>query len=141
MPAEITHPTDELVRAVCTECFWCGPAIPAALCDHADQAVEIHNGVMHPVETGVELAIGPADETRLRVIFTAANRWRPPTDARESMNIHADVRTRLRAFCNETMAGTGVGYSEFIMAALDAHERGDWSIADAKPAKPAKPAA
>lgn len=136
MPAEITHPTDDLVRPVCTDCFWSGPALPVGLLEHALGACEVHNGVMHPVETGIEppAELRPKDDLRLRVIFTAANRWRPPTDARQQMNIHADVHTRLRAFCNGTMKGTGVGYSEFIMAALDAHERGAWSLADT-PAK------
>lgn len=128
MPAEITQPAEGVHRPVCTDCFWCGPGLPVE--GLAEQAVHVHNAVMHPVETGEQLDVSPADELRLRVIFTAANRWRPD-DVRERMNIHPDVRTRLRAFCNETMAGTGVGYSEFIMAALDAHERGSWSMADA----------
>lgn len=132
MPAEITHPTEDIIRPVCADCFWSGAAIPAALEEVALSAVEIHNGVMHPVETGVEVEMRDKDAMRLRVIFTAANRWRPPTSERQPMNIHADVRVRLRRFCNETMKGTGVGYSEFIMAALEAHENGDWSISDAK---------
>lgn len=130
MPAEITHPTPDLARAVCTDCVWCSPAVAVESESALEQAIVIHNGVMHPVETGVEVEMRAKDAMRLRVIFTAANRWRPPDAERQPMNIHADVRTRLRAFCNGTMKGTGVGYSEFIMAALDAHERGAWSISD-----------
>lgn len=132
MPAEITHPTDEFVSVVCTDCFWSTGPIPLNLEDHALSAVDVHNAVMHPVETGAEApaSLREKDAMRLRVIFTAANRWQPPNAERQTMNVHADVRKRLRAFCNETMKGTGVGYSEFIMAALDAHERGAWSISD-----------
>lgn len=132
MPAEITQPTGDLYRAVCTDCFWSGPALPV---EHlAGQAMTIHNAVMHPLETGEEMEIAPEDDQRLRVIFTAANRWRPPSENRERMNIHPDVRKALRKFCNDTMAGTGVGYSEFIMNALIAHESGAWNMAD-MPAK------
>lgn len=132
MPAEITQTpaldgTDELLhRAFCATCMWSGPAMPSE--DLASKAMLLHNFALHPECGTPPVLASKRDVEAIRIAHTRALRWHPPSAEREPMNIHPEVRTMLRFLCNGELAGTGVGYSEFIAAAILAHQRGDWQI-------------
>lgn len=133
MAAEITlapaldGTTDTLHRAFCAQCMWSGPAMPTE--DLASKAMDLHNYALHP-ECGTPAVLASRrDIEAIRVAHTRALRWHPVGNEREPMNIHPDVRMMLRNVCNGELAGTGVGYSEFIAGAILAHQRGEWSLA------------
>lgn len=51
--------------------------------------------------------------------MTVLGRWKPPSKDRVPINIHPDARERLRNALMDDPRLHGVGYSEFIMRALD----------------------
>lgn len=56
--------------------------------------------------------------------IAARPRWTPPGETRVPMNIHPDVRAKLRSFLVNELAATGVGYSEFVYRSV-----GTWRAA------------
>ncbi len=45
-------------------------------------------------------------------------RWMPPDELRVNIAVHPDVRKALHSFLVDECAGSGVGYSEFVMGAV-----------------------
>lgn len=58
----------------------------------------------------------------------AGEQWIPPDGDRVPMNVHPAAREALRWLLTHDLSGTGVGYSEFVMASVHAYERGEWKL-------------
>jgi hypothetical protein len=52
--------------------------------------------------------------------------WEPPDDKKATMLVHPLVRSEVRALLNRDPSLHGLGYTEFLHAAVEAYRAGRW---------------